>query len=124
MFGPETSDEVERLVRELRHLIGELRPDAVPLDQAATVWSAFDAIERLAGAAKTLLASRVEESGAWQREGHRSAADHLARRSGTSVAAARDLLATSGRLAQLPATEAALRPVPLLDNFIAPGAQR
>jgi Domain of unknown function (DUF222) len=45
----------------------------------------------------------------WSREGHRSAAEHLAHRSGGSVGAARASLETSKKLRLLPATEAAVR---------------
>jgi hypothetical protein len=89
--------------------LGRLVPGDVPLGDAAAMWQAFDGIERLAAAAKTLLAERVDESRAWARAGDRSAAEYLARRSGTSVGAARGGLETSKRLRALPATEAAVR---------------
>jgi Domain of unknown function (DUF222) len=73
------------------------------------MWAAYDAIERCAAAAKTLLAERVEQSRVWAQEGHRSAAEHLARESGSSVGAARAGLETSKQLRRLPATEAAVR---------------
>jgi hypothetical protein len=60
-------------------------------------------------AAKTLLARRVDESKAWKRAGHRSAAECMAARSGSSVGAARVHLAVSNKLGSLPATEWALR---------------
>ncbi len=73
------------------------------------MWATFDSIERLAAAAKTLLAERVEESRAWARAGERSAAEYLARKSGGSVGAARSDLETSKKLRRLPSTEAAVR---------------
>jgi Domain of unknown function (DUF222) len=63
----------------------------------------------LATAAKTLLAERVEESRVWTRAGDRSAAEYLARTSGSSVGVARSGLETAKRLRRLPATEAAVR---------------
>jgi hypothetical protein len=93
----------------LRSELGRLVPGDVPLGDAAAMWQAFDGIERLAAAAKTLLAGRVDESRAWVRAGDRSAAEYLARQSGTSVGAARGGLETSKRLRVLPATEAAVR---------------
>jgi Domain of unknown function (DUF222) len=86
-----------------------LVPDEVPLGEAAEMWAAFDAIERHAAAAKTLLAARVDESRAWATAGDSSAEEHLARTGGTSRGAARSRLETSRRLRGLPATEAALR---------------
>ena len=93
----------------LRWQLQRLVPGDVPLGEAADMWAAFDAIERHAAAAKTLLAARVDESRAWARAGDRSAEEHLARKAGTSRGAARRGLACSKGLRRLPATEAALR---------------
>ncbi len=89
----------------LADLVAVLDPDSVPLPEAPRWWEALDRIERLAAAAKTLLARRVEESGAWERSGCRSAAEHLARISGTGVGRARDQLAASNALPGLPGTD-------------------
>ncbi len=86
-----------------------LDPDAIPLPDDNSLWESFDAIERMAGAAKTLLARRVEDSGEWERRGYRSAAEHLAGVGGTSVHVARQMLETSKNVEALPATGAALR---------------
>jgi hypothetical protein len=93
----------------LHHQLARLAPADVPLSEVPAMWTAYDSIERCAAAAKTLLAERVEQSRVWAREGHRSAAEHLARTSGSSVGAARAGLETSKKLRLLPATEAALR---------------
>jgi Domain of unknown function (DUF222) len=93
----------------LRHQLARLAPADVPLSEAPAMWAAYDSIERCAAAAKTLLAERVEQSRVWAKEGHRSAAEHLARTSGSSVGAARAGLETSKKLRLLPATEAAVR---------------
>jgi hypothetical protein len=93
----------------LRHQLARLTPGDVPLSEAPAMWAAYDSIERCAAAAKTLLAERVEQSRVWAKEGDRSAAEHLARRSGGSVGAARASLETSKKLRLLPATEAAVR---------------
>ncbi len=65
------------------------------MSEAPAMWQCVDAIERLAAAAKTLLAERVDESRAWARDGDRSSAEYLARKAGTSVGAARAGLAAS-----------------------------
>jgi hypothetical protein len=101
--------QVEDVEKVLRSELGRLVPGDVPLRDAPAMWQAFDGIERLAAAAKTLLAERVDESRAWARAGDRSAAEYLARRSGTSVGAARGGLETSKKLRALPATESAVR---------------
>jgi hypothetical protein len=98
--------DVERVLRsQVRRLVAE----EVPLAEAPAMWQALDGVERLATAAKTLLAERVEESRVWARAGDRSAAEYLARTSGSSVGVARSGLDTAKRLRRLPATEAAVR---------------
>jgi hypothetical protein len=65
-------------------------------------------MEKLIAGAKLRLAARVEASNEWRHRGHRSAADYLARLSGTSAGAAHTELATSQRLVTLPGTEQAV----------------
>ena len=87
----------------------ELDPDAVPLCEASDLWLEFDATERLAASAKTLLACKVEEANSWKRAGYRSAAEQLAGMAGTSVAAAKKDLDTSKKVRKLPKTADAMR---------------
>jgi len=68
-----------------------------------------DQAARRAATGKTLLARRVDEVQRWTRAGYASAAEYVAARSGSSVAAANDVLATSSKLAGLPVVEDALR---------------
>ena len=100
---------VQDVNKVLRLQLRRLVPGDVALGEAADMWAAFDAIERQAAAAKTLLAARVDESRAWARAGDRSVEEHLARKAGSSQGAARRSLACSKRLQAMPATEAALR---------------
>lgn len=100
---------VAEIRAQLSSVVRALEPDAVALRDALPLWEDFDAIERLAAAGKTLMARRVEQSRAWARAGHRSAAEFMADRSGSSVGAARTQLETSQKLGQLPATEQRLR---------------
>jgi hypothetical protein len=109
MFVGVTLRQAKDLEAALRLQLGRLLPGDVPLGEAPAMWQAYEAIERLAAAAKTLLAARVDESRAWASEGDRSSAEYLARRSGCSVGVARGGLETSRRLQSLPATEAAVR---------------
>ena len=102
-------DEVRDIEQFLGVIVGGLDPDAVPLGEAKDVWVEFDKVERLVTSAKALLARRVEEAGSWKREGCRSAAEQLARLSGTSDSAARVILETSKKARALPACAAALR---------------
>jgi hypothetical protein len=101
--------QVQAQLSGLRGLVTELTPDAVPLPEATAMWAAFDGIERAGAAAKTLLAGRVADAEDWKRHGYPSAAHHLAAVAGSSVRAAQGTLATGKRLADLPATAAALR---------------
>ncbi len=94
---------------ELTARVRALEPDAVPLPEVVSLWDDFDAIERQAAAAKTLLARRLEESRTWQRAGHRSAAEFIAKRSGSSVGAARTQLELSRKVEERPTIEKRLR---------------
>src|SRR5918995_698962 len=76
---------------------------------AAELWAAFDRVERLAAAGKTLLARRLADTHQPDETGTKTAAEALARRGGTSLGAARDALETSTRLRDLPQVEAAVR---------------
>jgi len=104
-----TARDVREIDEFLAVLVGQLDQDAVPACEAFGLWSAFDAVERRAGAAKTLLARRVEDAGGWKRDGFRSAAEQLAIGSGTSVRAAKHMLETSQQVKKLPKTAHALR---------------
>jgi hypothetical protein len=94
---------------ELCGIVAALDPDDVLASQAPKLWEAFDRIERLAGAAKILLARRVEDSKAHERDGLRTPAEYLAKLSGSSIAAGRGALATSKRIPDLLHTQEALR---------------
>jgi len=100
-------------VTDLRERLGEVvagfDPALVDGARAARLVEEFAAIERLAGAGRVLAARRVAESGAWKRDGDRSAAHWMARKTGTSVGAAVGTPETARRLEELPATEDALR---------------
>ena len=100
--GRVTSGAVRACAGGLAALVGALDPDEVRFADASELWAAFDRIERLASNAKTLLAARVDDAGEWKRTGARSAAEHLARLSGTTTSEARRTLETSQRLGALP----------------------
>jgi hypothetical protein len=102
-------DEIRAHGDALRGIVEALDPDEVLASQAPALWLELDRIERLAAAAKILLARRVDDSRVWEREGHRSAVDYLAEKSGTSKAVSRGVLATSKKIGQLSRTQAALR---------------
>lgn len=79
-----------------------LDPDAVPGSEATALYERLDRVGRVVGGARTVLARRVAEAGAWRGTQHQSAAEHLAALGGTSIGTARDELATSAALPNLP----------------------
>jgi len=100
---------IKKVLGGLRDAVAGLDIEGVPDEEVAPMWAHLDAAERLASAAKVLLARRVEQCEIWRREGHRSAADYMAAIAGGSITGARATLTTSKRLSELPTTEAALR---------------
>ncbi len=97
-------------VGELRSLVGELEPDCFDGPGARTLVELFDEVERLGAAGKALATRQVVATGAWKHDGaHRDAASWLAGTTGSTVGAARATVDTAARVAELPATEAALR---------------
>jgi hypothetical protein len=93
----------------LAALVDRLDPDAVSGSAASDLWGLLDASERLCAAGKTLLARRLAQTHRPETAGVKTAAEELARRSGTSTGAARDALDTSARLPEQPAVEQAVR---------------
>src|SRR5690242_21791008 len=96
--------DVREVVAAADTLVRALEPAALALPDALPMWEAFDRIERSAATAKLLLTARVDESRAAQRSGHRDTAELLAKKAGTSTAAARRRLDTAKKLWELPAT--------------------
>jgi hypothetical protein len=67
------------------------------------------AIENIAATVKALAAARAAKGGEWRRNGARSPAHDLARKTGSTVAKAREALDTGEKLAELPELDAAAR---------------
>jgi hypothetical protein len=78
-------------------------------EQAEAVVEQASRMEKTAACLKSLAAARVAETGSWRTEGDRSAAHHLARQTGTTVAHAAAVIDTARRLEELPETAAAAR---------------
>jgi Domain of unknown function (DUF222) len=102
-------ESVVRVRDLLSELVCALDPDAVSGPTARELWGEFDRIERLGSAGKTLLARRVAATHDRNRAGTRTAAESLARKAGTSAAAAKEALDTSNRVTELPSVAGALR---------------
>src|SRR3954451_21804129 len=100
-------------LREMRQQLADFasRFDADLLEGTAAVGivSEAAAIENMAASIKAEAARRVAVTHAHRRDGHRSAAHHLAHTSGIGVGKAKQQLETAERLKALPATAEAHR---------------
>ena len=83
-------------------------PDEISAADAVAVYQVMERVARAAGAAKLLLAKRVDASGEARRRGFRTTAELLAKLSGSSLGAAKGDLETSEALDDLPDTKDAL----------------
>jgi hypothetical protein len=106
---PGLSARMSSLSAALGAVVADLDPGLLLGSDAASLYGEFCRLERLVTAAKTLLAPRIEESGCWEADGHRSAAGLLATLEGGSNGAARRTLEAGRALVELPGTEEALR---------------
>jgi hypothetical protein len=91
----------------VRALVGDLDPDAIPLCEVLAAWKLFNAIERDAASAKTLLARRVEDGNTWRSAGYRSR--QLASLAGSSVTTEKKSIEASKRVKKSPKTANAMR---------------
>lgn len=83
-------------------------PEDISAAESVELYRVMDRIARAAGAAKLLLAKRVDASGEARRRGYRTTAELLAKLSGSSLGTAKGELETSEALAGLPTTTDAL----------------
>jgi hypothetical protein len=96
-------------VQTVRDTVRGLDVEALEPAAANDLVAVFAEVERLGAAGKALCAKRVADSGAWQRSGERSAADWLAKTTGTTVGAARGALDTAANVTSAPAVDDAFR---------------
>jgi hypothetical protein len=99
----------ERALRDCKGELADFDPALITTSDAARAFEVFDALERILVAAKTLVASRATEAGAWKENGHKSPASWVAETTGSGYGGAISMLETSERLAGLPETTEALR---------------
>jgi hypothetical protein len=109
VFDRSRYEPKQLIVASLRAMVRDFDPDRVSCDDAVALLDWFTEVERLAGAGKTLAAAKAGQGSAWREAGDRSAADWLAKKSGTTVGEARGLLETGAALPDAPATAAAFR---------------
>lgn len=100
---------LSRVAEDLRSALSDLEPERLSGSDAAVLLELFADIEKLAAGGKLLTARRVESSNVWRRQGHRSAAAHVAEATGSGLGPAVSALEAARQLDSLPATDEALR---------------
>ncbi len=101
---------VAESIASLRQVVATLDPSVLSGPDAKRLVEDFAAVERLAGAGKTLAAGRLAQTGAWVGDGsHRDVGSWMAAATGTTVGQARQTLETAQRLGGLAATESVFR---------------
>ena len=102
--------EIERIAEDLSRVVAGMDPACLDGRDAARLTEVAAEGEKLFGAAKALLARRAAETRAWARNSLATTPEQwLAKASGCTEGAARDVLATAQRLTELPATAEKLR---------------
>lgn len=100
-------------LRKLREKVGEFAagfdPALVSPAQANAMVDDAAGIEKMAATIKALLAARVAETEVATREGDKTPAHALARKTGTTVGKAAETIRTGKRLAKQPKLDAAAR---------------
>jgi hypothetical protein len=102
-------ERVRNAVDTLKATAHALDPICVDSGDAAALFQIVSEGERVCAAMKALMARRVDETGAWRKGGHRSAAHWVAEATGETVGAAARILETARALDVLPDTDAAFR---------------
>src|SRR5581483_5624338 len=97
------------MAKQLDAVLSTVDPATLHARDAAEVLEAAAAVERKAGALKTLVADRAADAGTWASEGYRSPEQWLAQKTGVSYGEAAGTLEASAKLSELPATADALR---------------
>jgi hypothetical protein len=101
--------ELARIKAEMDDMLVALDPASMHALDAVKLVDAFTAVEHCAMAGRALVADRAADSAEWTRDGFRSPEEWLAHKTGTSYGAARDILAASSKLDELPQLNQALR---------------
>jgi hypothetical protein len=99
---------VAALRARVAELAVELEPGLFHPRDAARLVDELAAIEKMVTSMKAMLAARVAETSVWREGGERSAAEWLAKTTGSTVGQAQSALDTAKRAEQLPATREAM----------------
>ena len=102
-------DRLNDVLAAARAVVASLDVPAMSAADSAGAFEAFAELEKLASSGKLLVASKIAQSDAWARAGHRNPEEWMARTSGTSVGQAKATVETAKRLEQLPGTASAVK---------------
>lgn len=102
-------EQLATVVEALRTYSRQLEVGELTDSDATGVFAHASEIERLASALKVLVAPVLKRSSDWARAGHRSAEEWMARTSGSAPGEVRRLVETAEKVADLQATQEALR---------------
>src|SRR5438874_6035512 len=100
---------LEVAVTELDHALNDVDLCRLGGLEALRLVDLCSRAERLLAGTRALAVRRVEETKAWQRDGHRSAGDWMAAATGSHVSDALEMLQTARRLEELPLIRSAFR---------------
>lgn len=104
MFG-----KLEQAIDSLQAFVDELDHETLAPEYAVKLVETFSKGERLCSIGKSLAAGRVADSGAWRKDGDRTAAHWLAKKVGTGVGQAVSTIETAKRISELPETLEAVK---------------
>ena len=99
----------ERGLRDFGAELSDFDPALISTVDAARAFEVFNALERMTGAARTLVTARATEARDWEKEGHRSPAAWVAEKIGSGFGEGASIFESSERLVSLPETTEALR---------------
>lgn len=97
--------KIELAIEELSDAASSFEPARLDGNEAARLLQLFTKVERVCAAVRTLLARRVGETRVWQRDGHRTAADWVAAKTGIPMGHAIAMLETAKNLEDSPLTK-------------------
>jgi polyhydroxyalkanoate synthesis regulator phasin len=100
---------LEQALSNVRSVTADLELERLVAPDAAALIEVAAEIEKAASGLKLLLAPRLDDSGVWHEEGHRTPASWLAQRCGTSLGDAIRTLETAKKLEDLEETTEAVK---------------
>jgi hypothetical protein len=103
------SSRLDAIAEQLDAMLHEFEPERCDADGALRLLGLFTRVRKAAAAGEALIARRADECGVHRRTGHRSTAHLLAEVGGTTIGRATEIVETGKRVAERPASDAALR---------------